>query len=73
MTYIPRTTLLIFAGVIASLFLAGCQSSENNERTWSVYKADANSSNYSPLDQINAGNVNQLTHAWTFAMQDGQG
>ena len=73
MTYIPRTTLLIFAGVIASIFLAGCQSSENNERTWSVYKADANSSNYSPLDQINAGNVNQLTHAWTFAMQDSKG
>jgi quinoprotein glucose dehydrogenase len=70
MVYLKRTTLLIFAGVMALVLLARCQNGRNNERTWSIYKADANSSNYSPLDQIKVGNVSQLTHAWTFQMQD---
>ncbi|WP_221392146.1 hypothetical protein [Dyadobacter sp. NIV53] len=35
-----------------SYFLANTNA-QQRDRTWSVYKADANSSNYSPLDQIN--------------------
>jgi quinoprotein glucose dehydrogenase len=56
--------------MIAMLFLVGCESDKKRERTWSVYKADANSSNYSPLDKINTSNVNQLQRAWTFKIND---
>jgi quinoprotein glucose dehydrogenase len=38
--------LKIFAAT-AMLLAAGCKSREDNDRTWSVYKADANSSSYS--------------------------
>jgi quinoprotein glucose dehydrogenase len=40
------------------------------DRTWSVYKADEGSTNYSPLTQITPANVNQLQLGWTFALQD---
>jgi quinoprotein glucose dehydrogenase len=56
--------------ILAMLFLVGCEGDKKNERTWSVYKADANSSNYSPLDKINTSNVNQLQPAWTFKIND---
>jgi quinoprotein glucose dehydrogenase len=62
-------TRYIFSA-IAFLLFAGCKSGRNDDRTWAVYKADANSSNYSPLDQINVSNVVQLKPAWTFAIQD---
>lgn len=53
------------------LFFAGCKSDGGgNGREWAVYKADANSSNYSPLKQITVSNVSQLKLAWTFSMQD---
>jgi len=56
--------------VATVMLLAGCRSGSDNDRTWSVYKADANSSSYSPLDQINVSNVSQLKPAWTFSMKD---
>ena len=56
--------------VISILLFTGCKTDNNNDRTWSIYKADAHSSNYSPLDQINVSNVSQLKPAWTFEMQD---
>ena len=43
---------------------------QQKDRSWSVYKADAGSSNYSPLNQINVSNVGQLKPAWTFAIKD---
>src|SRR6266404_147517 len=49
-----------------------CQSGINMDRTWSVYKGDAASSNYSSLDQINVSNINKLKLAWTFTMEDRQ-
>jgi quinoprotein glucose dehydrogenase len=52
------------------LFMCGCKPGKDNDRTWSVYKADANSSSYSQLDQINTSNVSQLKTAWTFAIND---
>ncbi|MDB5119415.1 MAG: pyrroloquinoline quinone-dependent dehydrogenase [Sphingobacteriales bacterium] len=55
---------------ISFLLMAGCTTLADNERTWAVYKADANSSNYSPLDQINVSNVGKLKSAWTFAVND---
>src|SRR6266516_6667134 len=33
---------------------------------WTHYTADVRGSRYSPLDQINAGNFNQLEVAWRF-------
>jgi glucose dehydrogenase len=58
--------------------LLGCQSRISrtavniitNERTWMVNKADGNSSNYSPLDQINVSNVSRLRLAWKFTIDD---
>jgi quinoprotein glucose dehydrogenase len=52
------------------LLITGCQSDHNNGWSWSVYKADAESSSYSPLDQINKENVDQLQVAWTFTPKD---
>src|SRR5687768_1359878 len=53
--------------VPALLVLMGCH---NQERTWSVYKADAASSSYSALNEINKKNVQQLKVAWTFNPDD---
>ncbi len=73
MAILSQGRLLFLLVVSISIFLAGCKSSETNDRTWSVYKGDATSSNYSPLDQINLANVNRLGHAWTFVMEDSKG
>lgn len=59
---------LISAGLIT--LMTACGSNRNNDRTWSVYKADEGSSSYSPLDQINTSNVSQLKPAWSFAVND---
>ena len=53
----------------AFLLLMGC---ENQERTWSAYKADAQSSSYSVLKEINTENVHQLKLAWTFNPADAE-
>src|SRR5581483_9962483 len=43
---------------------AGQPSTKNGE--WPYYTADVRGSRYSPLDQINASNFNQLEVAWRF-------
>ena len=48
----------------------GCKPPYDEERTWSVYKADAESSSNSSLDQINSGNVKSLKEAWSFRPDD---
>lgn len=68
--YRKQIAVLLAANAVTLLLLAGCKVGRSTERTWSVYKADQQSSNYSPLDQITVSNVNQLKHAWTFSMQD---
>jgi len=52
------------------LLFAGCNNSSEVYRNWGVYKGDAESSAYSPLDQVNTGNVSQLEVAWTFNPDD---
>src|SRR5436190_10960606 len=42
----------------------------NEERTWSTYKADAASSSYSVLKEINKQNVHALKLSWTFNPDD---
>jgi len=57
--------------LVTSVFLAEITfGQQQKDRTWSVYKADAGSSNYSPLDQIKVSNVTQLKPAWTLAIKD---
>jgi quinoprotein glucose dehydrogenase len=52
------------------MVIVSCKTGDDKNRTWSVYKADANSSNYSPLDLINTTNVSKLKSAWTFSISD---
>lgn len=60
-----KCTVWFFLPVFS--LLIGC---ENHERTWSVYKADAQSSSYSILKEINTENVHQLKLAWIFNPAD---
>jgi quinoprotein glucose dehydrogenase len=43
---------------------SGQPSTKNGE--WTHYTADVKGSRYTPLDQINASNFNQLEVAWRF-------
>jgi len=49
--------------VASLLFGAGCRQKNSN---WAMYKADALSSSYSNLQQINRDNVHSLQPAWSF-------
>ncbi len=42
-------------------------------RDWQVYGGNPGSTRYSPLKQINRGNVGRLTVAWTYDTADGPG
>ena len=53
-------TLIVFAGRPVH-----AQSGARNGE-WTSYAGDLGSTRYSPLDQINAGNFNQLEVAWRF-------
>lgn len=55
--------------LIIGTLLISCQSSDQN-RTWSIYKADALSTSHSPLKLINKKNVDQLKLAWKFIPND---
>jgi quinoprotein glucose dehydrogenase len=57
-------------GIFIFLLLLSCDPGTNENRTWSVYKADAESSSSSPLTQINTDNVSQLQQAWVFNPAD---
>ena len=59
------TLLLVFA-----ITVQGCRQEDNKSRSWSVYKADAQSSSYADLDQVNKANVSQLVEAWSFIPGD---
>jgi quinoprotein glucose dehydrogenase len=56
--------------IAAFITLVAYQTSNEEDRTWSIYKADAESTSYSKLDQINKDNVGQLQPAWTFPLND---
>src|SRR5881394_3297134 len=60
---------VIGAGVVWSTArpsgqMAGMPSTKNRE--WTHYTADVRGTKYSPLDQINASNFNNLEVAWRF-------
>ncbi|MBL0744622.1 PQQ-binding-like beta-propeller repeat protein [Chryseolinea sp. Jin1] len=54
----------------ALLLLLQCTTEKPSLETWSVYKADAASTSYSSLQQINQETVSQLAVAWTFKPND---
>ena len=57
----------LFVPLFLLLLYTGCKSKNSD---WSIYKADAASSSYSPLKQVDTGNVGNLKMAWTFSPDD---
>src|SRR5436190_7840287 len=57
---------------VGSLALAALQLASARSRPveWTHYSGNAASHKYSPLDQINKGNVGKLTIAWRWASAD---
>jgi quinoprotein glucose dehydrogenase len=58
---------ILFLAVFSFFMFSGCR---NDADTWAVYKADAESSSYSPLSSINRANIRQLKPAWSFTPND---
>jgi quinoprotein glucose dehydrogenase len=56
--------------LMPAFFLHTACTDSSNNRVWSTYKADAASSSYAGLLEINAENVHQLKIAWTFNPND---
>ncbi|HEX5169309.1 MAG TPA: PQQ-binding-like beta-propeller repeat protein [Cyclobacteriaceae bacterium] len=56
--------------LIGIVICASCKRNEDRNKDWPVYKGDAASTSYSPLDLINKHNVGQLQIAWTFEPDD---
>ena len=59
----------LFCSVISSDALLHGQSGAKNGE-WRTYGADLGNTHYSPLDQINATNFNQLQVAWRFKTEN---
>jgi len=66
----PNKKNLLFLLFLFVLFSMGCRPKDNKNRTWSIYKADNESSSYAPLQEINKQNVHQLKTAWVFHPND---
>ncbi|KAA6441262.1 PQQ-binding-like beta-propeller repeat protein [Dyadobacter flavalbus] len=60
----------VLAPAIMAFIALVAYQTRNDDRSWSIYKADAESTSYSALDQINTSNVSKLVPAWTFEMKD---
>src|ERR1700691_566249 len=58
-----RSTLILVA--LSALY---GQKPKDNPNDWPMYTRDLAGTRYSPLKQINAGNVAKLTEAWTFKL-----
>lgn len=58
--------LKLLLSLLPFIFSACEKGKISTGRTWSVYKADAASSSFSPLKQVNKENVSALRLAWTF-------
>lgn len=62
----PRTISMM----LALLLSAAATGADTQRGEWPYYGGDAGSSKYSPLAQINAGNVQTLQVAWTWNSPD---
>src|SRR3984885_11910444 len=56
----------VFAGLALLTASAWAQQPSTKNGEWPAYTGDIKGTRYSPLDQINAGNFNQLEVAWRF-------
>ena len=69
-------TKKIFAYLVSQLCIIGllinCETPEQSslQMDWGRYSSDASGSKYLPLTQIDTGNVQQLTLAWTYESDD---
>jgi quinoprotein glucose dehydrogenase len=65
-SYYIGVLIIAFAIFVTS----NCTAQSASGRSWSVYKANEGSTNYSPLTQITPANIGRLRPAWTFMLQD---
>ncbi|NHE58805.1 outer membrane protein assembly factor BamB family protein [Cyclobacterium plantarum] len=63
-------TLGVILGTLLLLGSGACTQNRGTYSNWGIYKADGESSSYSPLDQINKENVSKLTLEWVFEPND---
>jgi quinoprotein glucose dehydrogenase len=69
-----RTASLVLAVLILPLAAAHSQSSRTGDpREWRTYNRDLAGTRYSPLAQINTGNVARLEVAWSYRPADSGG
>ncbi len=61
----PETRRVLIVPLLAALLTFPLRS----QTDWPGYGRDKGAQRYSPLDQINVGNVSKLVPAWTFAMK----
>lgn len=59
--------------ITTALYVVACNKPVDKKRVWSVYKADALSSSYADLTEINKTNVAKLENVWTFLPEDARG
>src|ERR1700691_3413392 len=55
--------------VLAAAAMLYAQKPKDNPGDWPMYTRDLAGTRYSPLKQINAGNVSKLTEAWKFDLR----
>jgi quinoprotein glucose dehydrogenase len=71
-----KATIVCFQ-LLVSLLLFSCKapSIQDDPGEWAFYNHDLNNSKFSPLDQINPTNINQLKKLWSFedTVQNGSG
>src|SRR5688572_6049735 len=72
MAWAQRQSLFI---LLIVYFLSACNdnNSENDFRSWKVYRGDDGINAYSALDQINKETVKHLQVAWTYHCNDTMG
>src|SRR5437016_4052675 len=64
------TLLLVRADAAPQRSVAGAAAETARMAEWRYYGGDAGSTKYSPLDQIDAGNVKNLRIAWRWKAQN---
>ena len=64
-----RSSFLIVLAASAALTGLYAQKAKDNPNDWPMYTHDLAGTRYSPLQQIDTGNVSKLTEAWSFSLR----
>lgn len=68
-----RTMAVIGAALVVAVFVQSARTEQQPAATtggdWPMYRHDLAGTGYSPLTQIDAGNVARLTQVWTYRLQ----